>query len=301
MSSLKGPPMHAPVSMAPALVSGLAELAPRYDVILSDIWGVLHNGLASYPAAGEALTNFRKKGGTVVLITNAPRPSIDVVKLLDGLKVMRSAWDGIVTSGDVTRAMLEAEGNVPFFWLGPERDEPIFDGLAAPRVPLKDARNFVCTGLLDDDVETPDDYAAMLAEAKALDQTFICANPDLVVERGGRLIYCAGALAQAYEASGGKTVYAGKPFAPIYQEALAIAASVRGGPIDKSRVLAIGDAIRTDVAGGKALGVDVLFCARGIHTHELGLDEKPLHGEALSKFLSTLDHHPDYAIEMLGW
>ena len=292
--------MNAPVSVAPALVSGLAELAPRYDVILSDIWGVLHNGLAAYPAAGEALTKFREKGGTVVLITNAPRPAVDVVKLLDGLKVLRSAWDGIVTSGDVTRAMLEADPS-PFFWLGPERDEPIFDGLKAPMVPLKDARNFVCTGLLDDDVEGPDDYAAMLAEARAHDLTFICANPDLVVERGGRLVYCAGALAQAYENLGGKTIYAGKPFGPIYQEALSIAASVRGGPIDLSRVLAIGDAIRTDVAGAKKLGVDCLFCARGIHTHELGLDEKPLHGEALARFLGGLDHHPDYAMELLGW
>lgn len=293
--------MHAPVSKAPALVSGLAELAPRYDVILSDIWGVLHNGVESYPAAGEALTKFREKGGTVVLITNAPRPAVDVVKLLDNLKVMRSAWDGIVTSGDVTRAMLEAEGAAPFFWLGPERDEPVFDGLAAPMVPLKDAKNLVCTGLIDDDVEGPDDYAAMLAEARALDLTFICANPDLVVERGGRLIYCAGALAQAYEQLGGRTIYAGKPFGPIYQEALAIAASVRGGPIDMSRVLAIGDAIRTDVAGAKNLGVECLFCARGIHTHELGLDEKPLHGEALARFLAGLEHHPDYAMEMLGW
>lgn len=292
--------MSAPVSVAPALISGLGELSSRYDVILSDIWGVLHNGVQSYPAAGEALTKFREKGGTVVLITNAPRPAIDVVKLLDGLKVMRSAWDGIVTSGDVTRAMLEADAS-PYFWLGPERDKPIFDGLAAPMVPLKDARNFVCTGLLDDDVEGPDDYADMLAEARRHDVTFICANPDLVVERGGRLIYCAGAIAQAFEKLGGKTIYAGKPFAPIYQEALAIASSVRGGPIDLSRVLAIGDAIRTDVAGAKNLGVDCLFCARGIHTHELGLDEKPLHGEALARFLSTLDHHPDYAIEMLGW
>jgi HAD superfamily hydrolase (TIGR01459 family) len=292
--------MNAPVSMAPALVSGLAELAPRYDVILSDIWGVLHNGLAAYPGAGEALTRFREKGGTVVLITNAPRPAIDVVKILDNLQVLRSAWDGIVTSGDVTRAMLEADSS-PFFWLGPERDKPIFDGLKAPMVPLNEARNFVCTGLLDDDVEGPDDYATMLAEARAHDLTFICANPDLVVERGGRLVYCAGALAQAYENLGGKTIYAGKPFGPIYQEALAIAASVRGGPIDLSRVLAIGDAIRTDVAGAKKLGVDCLFCARGIHTHELGLDEKPLHGEALARFLSALEHHPDYAMELLGW
>jgi HAD superfamily hydrolase (TIGR01459 family) len=260
----------------------------------------LHNGLAAYPGAGEALTRFREKGGTVVLITNAPRPAIDVVKMLDNLHVLRSAWDGIVTSGDVTRAMLEADSS-PFFWLGPERDKPIFDGLKAPMVPLNEARNFVCTGLLDDDVEGPDDYAAMLAEARAHDLTFICANPDLVVERGGRLVYCAGALAQAYENLGGKTIYAGKPFGPIYQEALAIAASVRGGPIDLSRVLAIGDAIRTDVAGAKKLGVDCLFCARGIHTHELGLDEKPLHGEALARFLSALEHHPDYAMELLGW
>jgi HAD superfamily hydrolase (TIGR01459 family) len=293
--------MIAPISHSPALVSGLGALASRYDVILSDIWGVLHNGLAAYPAAGEALTQFRAQGGTVILITNAPRPAIDVVALLDGLKVMRSAWDGIVTSGDVTRAMLEAEGATPFFWLGPARDRPIFDGLAAPIVPLEEARNLVCTGLLDDDVEGPDDYADLLAQAHARDITFICANPDLVVERGGRLVYCAGALAQAYEKLGGKTLYAGKPFPPIYQEALAIASSIRGAPVDLSRVLAIGDAIRTDIAGAKKLGVDSLFCARGIHTHELGLDAKPLHGEALAHFLAKLDHHPDFAIEMLQW
>ncbi|MEJ1938805.1 TIGR01459 family HAD-type hydrolase, partial [Nostoc sp. NIES-2111] len=214
---------------------------------LCDVWGVLHDGIHPHPAAAEALLNFRRRGGTVVLVSNAPRPAIHVMPHLDHMNVSREVWDAFVTSGDVTRALIEQQGGKPYYWLGPERDAPLFDGLEAPSVPFEDAEMVVCTGLYNDDVETPDDYRDILERALARRLPMICANPDIVVERGDKLIYCAGAVAEAYAAMGGEVAYAGKPHRPIYAAALELAASKRGGEIDMTRVFALGDALRTDV------------------------------------------------------
>lgn len=284
----------------PSVLHGFAPLAARYDVILCDIWGVLHDGLRAHAGAGDALRRFRAAGGTVVLVSNAPRPSETVVPHLEQLGVIREAWDGIVTSGDVTRAMLAAS-DAPFVRLGPDRDGPLFEGFKAREVPFEAARMIVCTGLVDDRVETPADYAVMLAAAKARSLRFLCANPDLVVERGNDIIYCAGALAEAYAALGGEVLWAGKPHRPIYEAALDVAASLRKADTPLSRVLAIGDALRTDVAGAHGLGVDCLFVARGIHTHELGLAEGPLTDARLAAFLASAPLHPVAAMDKLVW
>jgi len=253
----------------PDILLRFRDLAHRYEGILCDIWGVVHNGVRSWPDACEALCSFRKEGGRVVLITNAPRPASPVRDMLDRLEVPRDAYDAIVTSGDLTRSMLEQRPGRKVFQLGPDRDQGVLDGLVMPVVRAAEAELVVNTGLIDDTTETPDDYAGMLSDFRAREIEMICANPDLVVERGDKLIYCAGALADAYEQLGGTVLWAGKPHPPIYDLAMEKLAVAAGKPVDRSRVIAIGDSLRTDLAGAKRAGVDAVFVASGIHGNEL--------------------------------
>ena len=227
---------------SPPFTSHFATLSPHYDVVFSDVWGVVHNGVLASPEACEALANFRRQGGTVILITNAPRPGEVVVHtMLDRLQVPHAAYDGIISSGDVTRALIAARGDQRVLHIGPARDLPIFEGLAARVSPIESADYAVCSGLTDDTVETPDDYRDLIAQMRARSLPMICANPDIVVERGDALVYCAGAIADRYADAGGDVTYAGKPYRPIYEQALAIAQSARGAPTDPKRVLAIGE------------------------------------------------------------
>ena len=264
----------SPASSSTEIVSGLASLADRYDVLFCDVWGVLHDGIASFPNANEALTRFRRNGGRVVLLTNAPRPESSVAAQLAEFGTDPGAYDAIVTSGDVTRAAIIERGGQRMFRIGPDRDLGLFDGLDACPSSLEDAEFVVCTGLVDDDLESVADYTGTLETMRRADLPMICANPDLVVERGNRLVPCAGALAAAYEAMGGQVYTGGKPHRPIYEAGLARAAELLGRVPDKSRVLAIGDAIRTDVAGGRHFGLDVLMIGRGIHADELELGDQ---------------------------
>ncbi len=254
------------------LIASLSEISDAYDAILCDIWGVLHDGKAAFPAAAEALARYRRAGGAVVLITNAPRPNAPIQAQLDRLGVAREAYDSIVTSGDVTLGLIEARGEAPLHHIGPERDLSLYDAIAArtgrrPALVGPEAAAYaICTGLEHDHDETPEDYRARLERLAARKLPFVCANPDLVIHRGADLVYCAGALAQIYETLGGEVIYAGKPYAPIYDAALAACAAALGRA--PKRVLAIGDGFRTDVAGARAQGLDVLFVAGGIHRDE---------------------------------
>jgi HAD superfamily hydrolase (TIGR01459 family) len=258
-----------------ALDNSFASLSAAYDVVLSDVWGVVHNGLAAWPDACDALARFRARGGTVVLISNAPRPGEYVMHHMERLHVPRESYDAIVTSGDVTRRLVAERAGRPMFHLGPERDLGVFTGLAVEFASLDDADYVVCSGLRNDEVETPDDYRELLARLHARSLPFICANPDVVVERGDRLIYCAGAIADLYGEMGGEVVYAGKPYRPIYDQALAKAAALRAGGTPRARVLAIGDSVRTDLKGAADMGIDVLFVTSGIHAEELGGRDEP--------------------------
>ena len=266
--------MTVPVK-APEFIEHFAALVPGYDAVLCDVWGVVHNGLAAFPEACEALTRFRDGGGSVVLITNAPRPGKVVISLLDKLGVPRKAYDDIVSSGDVTRAVIAERPDKKLFHIGPERDLPIFEGLGLQFVPLDAAEYVVCTGLSDDEIETPENYRILLSALRARKLFMLCANPDVVVERGDKLVYCAGALADLYGEHGGEVLYAGKPHRPIYTQALARAAKLRGTAPPLSRVLAIGDSVRTDLKGAAAFGVDCLFVTAGIHAEELGGRDDP--------------------------
>jgi HAD superfamily hydrolase (TIGR01459 family) len=285
-----------------ALIAGLAPLSTRYDVLLCDVWGVLHNGLIAHAPASDALTRYREQGGRVVLVSNAPRPAASVATQLDRVGVPRSAWDAIVTSGDLTRAAVTARKGQVVHHLGPDRDRPIFEGLDARFGDIEDADYVVCSGFDDDDRETVHDYRERLQHMRRRNLLMICANPDLVVERGDRLVPCAGALALAYEEIGGEVFYAGKPHSPIYEAALETAAKLRGGdmvPLD--RVLAIGDAMRTDIAGASAFGLDTLLTARGIHALEIGLEEGRLDAARLRQWLSCQECQPQAVCEQLAW
>lgn len=253
---------------SPTFAAGLAELAPRYEVLLCDVWGVIHNGRESFPAACEALARFRAERGPVILISNAPRPNGPVVEQLGLLGVPREAFSEVVTSGDATRTLLAERAPGPFWKLGPDRDWPLYQGLGLEFVELEAARAIACTGPFDDETETPEDYRERLETAAARGLEMICANPDIVVQRGDKLIYCGGALAQLYEALDGKVSMAGKPHPAIYELALTKAAEHLGRPVDRARVLCVGDGLGTDIRGANAQKLDALFIANGIHGKE---------------------------------
>lgn len=250
-------------------LEGLREIAGRYDAVLSDVWGVVHNGIAAHPGAVEALVEFRKGGGRVVLITNAPRSSPPLIDMLDRLGVPRNAYDAMVSSGDATRAMLEPYRGKTIHYVGPpEENDSLFEGLDITLGAAEKAHAVVVTDL-DHDDDTPDLYNDRITLWLSRNLPLIAANPDRVVEHGDRLIYCGGALADLYEARGGMILMAGKPYKPIYTEALRLAEAAAGHALDRSRILAIGDSVRTDAIGAAGAGLDLLFITGSIHAAEL--------------------------------
>jgi HAD superfamily hydrolase (TIGR01459 family) len=285
---------------SPKIVAGLSGLADRYDVLLCDVWGVIHNGREAFPRACEALGRYRAQGGQVVLISNAPRPNTGVVTQLDALGVPREAWSLVVTSGDATRKLLAAHAPGPAWKLGPDRDDALYDGLGLGFSDLDQARLIACTGPFDDERETPEDYRERFRGAVGRGLPMICANPDIVVQRGDKLIYCGGALAQLYESLGGRVTMAGKPYPAIYELSLARAAEVLGRPLDPAKVLCIGDGLPTDVRGANARGLDVLFVASGIHGAET-IGPHGLNAPAVADLLHQAGLSANYAIADLVW
>jgi HAD superfamily hydrolase (TIGR01459 family) len=256
-------------------ISGLADLASRYDAVLSDVWGVVHNGVEAFPSAVEALTKFRAAGGKVVFITNAPRPSGPIVEMLDRLGVHRPAYDAIVSSGDATRVMIAKYSGRAIHHVGPPtEDDALYEGLDVRRTSADEAEVVVVTDL-DTDEDTPEMYRERAKTWLARKLPMICANPDRVVEHGDKIIYCGGALGDLYAAMGGMVLMAGKPYQPIYEEAFRLAEVAHGSPLDKSRVLAIGDSVRTDATGAAQFGIDLLFVTGSIHAAELDAFGKP--------------------------
>ena len=285
---------------APPIIEGLSSLADQFEVLLCDVWGVLHNGLQAYPEAAEALRRFRSRGGTVILISNAPRPHEAVERRLTQLGVTREAYDDFVTSGDLTRQVVASRPGVPLHHMGPARDFRLFDGLDAPRVAPEEAQYFLCTGPMPEDVHSAEYFRGPLSGLARRGLEFVCANPDLVVEKGNELLLCAGSLAVLYENLGGKVLYAGKPHRPIYELALSHAKRRRGRTIDPARVLAIGDAPRTDIAGAHAIGARSLLVAKGIHAREL-MPQGTLLRPALARMLADAPGQPDAVIGELRW
>ncbi|GAA0568797.1 TIGR01459 family HAD-type hydrolase [Rhizomicrobium electricum] len=279
---------------SPVLVSGLAEIAGDYDAIICDVWGVVHDGVRAYGPAVEALAKFRKNHGSVVLLTNAPRPPSEIAISLKGYGVPEGTYDIIVSSGGAAREELvrRAHGaRLKMMHIGPERDTPVFNDLDIELVGADKAEVVLCTGLFDDDHETPDDYAATLAEMKRHDLTMICANPDLLAPRAGVLVHCAGGIARAYEKIGGEVIYYGKPKPAIYEETIMAA----GGR--NRHILVIGDALETDMAGANVMGLDALFVANGLHKDELGA----VTNENLAALFAKHNLKARAAVDILKW
>jgi HAD superfamily hydrolase (TIGR01459 family) len=291
-------------------VSGLSQIAAAYDVILCDVWGVVHNGMEHYPDAVEALSRFRDAGGTVVLITNAPRPASGIQRMLERLRVPPGSYDGIVSSGDVTVSLMLERGDKAVHHVGPPRDNSLFrevaerSGRPDPRVPFEAANYVVCTGLLDDVNDRLEDYDSLLRHMLQSQMEFICANPDIVVHSGERLIYCAGAIAERYAAMGGPVIQAGKPYPEIYRRAIAAAATARGDS-SKTRVLAVGDGLATDLKGAIDSEIDMLFVSSGIHRDKLHPEDRsgiPLDPDTLSELLNEYGVKPPMGtISTLTW
>jgi HAD superfamily hydrolase (TIGR01459 family) len=283
------------------LIEGLRDVADGYDTLLCDVWGVIHNGLQSFPDACQALAQWRAARGPVVLISNSPRPWREVADQLDQLNVPRAAWSDIVTSGDATRVLLSERAPGPALRIGPGRDDPLYEGLGLGFADVAAARFIACTGPNDDEVETPEDYREVLTLAAARGLEMVCANPDVVVQRGERLIYCGGALAALYERLGGRAIMAGKPHAPIYALALDLADRALGAGHDPARVLAIGDGIATDIAGAQARGLDRLFIATGIHGAQASGPDGRLGAAAIDALLAESGLEAQFAMGDLAW
>lgn len=286
---------------SPQIIQGLAEVAGRYDALFCDVWGVIHNGRESFPAATDALVRFGETHGPVILVSNAPRPSEAVKPQLARLAVPDAAWSAFVTSGDATRAELRRRAPGPALALGPAWDLPLYEGTGVSVAASDDEAAFIsCTGLFDDETETPEDYRERLSAAAARRLPMVCANPDRVVHRGEKLIFCAGALADLYVQLGGEVVMAGKPYAPIYRCAVEAAAERLGRAVDPARILCIGDGVGTDVAGANGAGLDCLFVAGGLHGEEV-LVGGAVDAARLEAFLSREQAQAAYAIAKLTW
>lgn len=257
---------QAGAGSAPPIFPHARSLLARYDVLFSDVWGVVHDGITAYAEAIDVLERFRAGGGTVVLVSNAPVPNARVAEMLADKKVPRGAWDCIVSSGDIALSHIDARGYERLHWIGPvERDAALFDKMHWPSSDIANADAILCSGLDDDINETAESYRARLDVALARKLPFVCANPDLVVDVGGQHYLCAGAIADLYESMGGPVFWAGKPHASAYRAAHEAAERIRGRHVEHDRILVIGDAVRTDLEGAKNFGVDALFIASGIH------------------------------------
>lgn len=286
--------------MTARLIRSIDEIAERYDALLCDIWGVYHNGIRPFPEAADALRRFRDKGGRVVLLTNAPRPWTAVRAQLDGMGAPRDSYDAIVSSGDAAKAAV-ASGvwGRKVHHIGAPKDEPFFEGADIERVPLEQAEAIVCTGLFDDDTETPQDYADVISAGVARGLKLLCANPDIVVDKGDKRIFCAGAIAEAYTDAGGQSVYFGKPHLPIYDLARRVLEEKAGRAIAPDRILAVGDGVKTDVAGAGAAKLDCLFIIGGLAAAEIGRRDGRPDPDRLRAFLQANQVFPRYALDHL--
>ena len=256
--------------MTPPIIAAAGALLSRYEAVFCDVWGVMHNGREAYAEAGAALARFRAEGGTVILVSNAPIPASGVERVLEKTRVRRNSWDAIVSSGDIALRHIAEKDYRRMHWVGPsKRDYALYVRLPGPSVPLEEADSIVCTGLEDDRNETVADYKALIEEGVARALPFVCANPDLVVDVGAVQLLCAGSIAAEYERLGGQVFWAGKPHPAAYGTALARVSELRGSAPARERILGIGDAVRTDLAAARGLGVDGLFIAAGIHKDDL--------------------------------
>jgi len=288
------------------LITSLSQISDRYDALFVDLWGCLHNGMRPFPDAVAALARYKESGGKVILLTNAPRPKPSVIKQLDKIGVPSTIWDDVVSSGDAAQAaMLSGVVGRKVYHIGPDKDEGFFTQISSDladlgtveRVSLEEAEGIVCTGPFDEQTETPQDYHQPFLYAKTKGLKLLCANPDIVVDMGETRIYCAGALAAYFTEIGGESLYFGKPYPPIYDLARR-RLNALGGDVEPSRILAIGDGIRTDIKGAIGEDIDSLFLTAGLAAAQTQTDGAP-NPEKLDAFLNTEKFDPTFTMGAL--
>lgn len=290
--------------MRPRFISSLADLAGDYDALLCDAWGVIHNGVQLTPGIAHALTQFRDRRGPVVILTNAPKPSDTIPPQLDRLGLARGAYDAIVTSGDATRDAIGEFLPKPAYRLGPDYDDVLYQGLDINWAPLDEASFIVCTGLLEAHPNDPEAHRPLLEAGAARGLPMICANPDTVVNYGGRILICAGALAEIYQSLGGAVTYGGKPHARIYASAMDRVSALLGDAVERRRVLAVGDSVATDIAGANANGFDAVFItgAGGVNDEiNNGVDDRRVLEDQIMALLGEHDARAVAVMERLTW
>ncbi|MEK0164238.1 TIGR01459 family HAD-type hydrolase [Phaeobacter sp. JH18-32] len=287
------------------LIASLAEVSSQYKALFVDLWGCVHNGITAYPEAVAALQAYRAAGGVVVLVTNSPKPRAGVAAQLGDFGVPQDAYDTIATSGDSARAAMfsGAVGRKVYFMGEWERDAGFFeplkmldDPIDVTRVPLKEAEGIVCCGPFDTQAD-PDVNRPDFLYAKQMGLKLLCANPDIVVDRGETREWCAGALARLYTEMGGESLYFGKPHPPIYDLARRRLAEL-GLDIADRDILAIGDGPHTDISGAMGEGLDSLFITGGLAAKETKTDHQPDEA-ALSTYLEKEKSAPTYSIGRL--
>ena len=287
------------------IIERLEDISDRYDVLLVDLWGCMHNGITAFPEAVAACQGFRQRGGTVLLLTNAPRPRVSVGTQIKGFGVPEDSYDTIVTSGDSARsAMFRGLVGSKIYFIGEEkRDKQFFEPLSViedpveiTKVPLEEAEGIVCTGPFDPAAD-PEVMRTEFLYAKTNGLEMICANPDIVVDRGETREWCAGALAKLYTEMGGTAHYFGKPHPPIYDLAYRRVAAL-GKDVDKSRVLAIGDGALTDIAGAMGEDIDSILITGGLAAAETQTERQP-QADALADYFAAQRITPTYAMGFL--
>lgn len=286
------------------IIESFADISDNYDAAFVDLWGCMHNGLVAFSAAVTAMQAFRAKGGTVVLVTNAPRPRGPVEKQIARLGIPPDAWDTIATSGDSARsAMFRGAVGQKIYFIGEDHDHSFFeplklieDPIEITRVPLTEAEGIVCCGPFDP-LAAPDVYRGDFLYAKTKGMKLLCANPDIVVDRGEVREWCAGALAQLYTEMGGESLYFGKPHPPIYDLARRRLAQLDRAPSD-ARIICIGDGLRTDILGAIGEDYDSLFITGGLAAEETGTTQQP-DPTKLEAYIAKEALSPTYAIGFL--
>lgn len=282
-------PAHIPI------VDAVSPLLGDTQAWICDIWGVVHNGVAAFPEAVDACNRFRAQGGVVLLLTNAPRPAGAVEDQLAKLNVPRTAFDAVLTSGDLTLSLILQHRTKPMLHLGPDRDKGLFAGQGVRLTGIADAEVIVCSGLYDDETETAEDYRERLTSPAHRGVPMICANPDVTVARGDKIIECAGALAALYDTLGGPVIYAGKPHLPIYDMACQMIHAAKGNAVSKHNILAIGDGVNTDIKGAANAGLRSIFVASPVHVHEA------LTPASVSRLFANTATPPAAAMSRLAW
>ncbi|MDA0355843.1 MAG: TIGR01459 family HAD-type hydrolase [Proteobacteria bacterium] len=293
------------------IIQYLSNISAQYDAVFCDLWGCLHNGHTPFPAAVRALQTYRRAGGTVILVTNSPRPSASVKAQLDGMHVPQDCYDAIASSGDAAQfGFYGGAAGQKVYHIGPPHDVGFFTSVSAElnvfmaqnptieRVDFDAAQGIVCTGPFNDSVDTPEDYRDQFAKAISRNMPMLCANPDIIVDRGDQRIYCAGALAALYSQMGGLSLYYGKPHAPIYDLARRRLSQLQPD-LKSPRALAIGDGIDTDILGAMYQGIDSLFITSGIAAGNFGANTQNPEAALLAPWLAAQDRTTTFSIGFL--